>query len=92
MLIGINVGAITMDRLLASIKFFDELDATVSKNCEKEKKTYVAYENKDFFHNRNKFVCTVPAASSTGLLKLKEESKGISDEVHEQLFPESPVE
>ena len=32
MLIGINVGAMTIDKLLASIKFFDELDATVSKN------------------------------------------------------------
>lgn len=39
-LIGINVGAITMDRLLASIKFFDELDATVSKNY-KMKQTVV---------------------------------------------------
>lgn len=36
--------------------------------------------------------CTVPATSSTKLLKLKEELKGISDEVHEQLFPESLVE
>ena len=32
MWMGISVGAITMDKLLASIRFFNELEATASKN------------------------------------------------------------
>lgn len=36
MLIGIKVGAMTIDKLFASIRFFEEFEATTSKNCVQE--------------------------------------------------------